>query len=314
MEITNTILISILTYKSTDVIEKCLESLQNQSNKNFKCFIFDNNSGDNIEEILKKYDWVKLIKLKENSGYTGGHNFAFNYFKKNFPNHKYMMVLNPDIFLSKNLIHEFFSIFKIKEATLYTCPILEDLDGKNKLLILKNIHFPSFTFLGRNLTNIETQKNYLNTMFVLGSCFIVNLEKYSYDYLFRDYFMYHDEIELSVRTLLNGDEILCISHGNHKHFPKNEQVSAKVNYLLELNRLKFQIDTFNHVVILLNLPIYLLSRVLIILIYKPIAHYPMCFKGMHDGIKYFLRNAFKLKVSSFSKTINFIFIENSRYK
>ena len=121
MEITHTVLISLLTYKSTDVIEKCLKSLENQSNQNFKCFVFDNNSQDNLAEIIKKYSWVTLIKIKENNGYTGGHNFAFNYFKENFPKSKYMMVLNPDIYLPKNLIQGFFNLFRVKETILYTC-------------------------------------------------------------------------------------------------------------------------------------------------------------------------------------------------
>jgi GT2 family glycosyltransferase len=314
MEITHTILISLLTYKSTDVIEKCLKSLQNQSNQNFKCFVFDNNSQDNLEEIIKKYPWVTLINTKENNGYTGGHNFAFSYFKKNYPKYKYMMILNPDIYLPKNLIQGFFNLFKVKETILYTCPILYDFNGKKRLRSSTNISLPSFTFFGKDLTKKEVKQKYIKTMFVSGSCFVVNLQKYKYNFLFKDYFMYHDEIELSLRVILDGNENLNTTIENHIHYPKKHEVSEKVNYLLEVNRLKLQVDVFNHLFVLLNLPFYLVNRFLIILIFKPVKHYLICFKGLKDGLIYFYQNAFKLKVISFEKTVKFLFIENQKYK
>ena len=151
-------------------------------------------------------------------------------------------------------------------------------------------------------------------MFVSGSCFVVNLHKYTYNYLFKDYFMYHDEIELSLRVILDGNENLSTTIENHIHYPKKDPVSESVNYLLEVNRLKLQVDVFNHSFVLINLPFYLINRILIILIFKPVKHYLICFKGLKDGLIYFYQNAFKLNVISFEKTVKFLFIENQKYK
>ena len=266
MQKSNEILISLLTYNSAEVIEDCLKSLENQTNKNFKCFVFDNNSTDNIEEIVKKYSWIKFIKTGSNYGYTGGHNFAFKYFKKNLPRFKYMMVLNPDTVLKENLMEEFFKLFKHK-VTLYTC-MMKKSPTDRKMWTSKNIHLPSFTFTGRYLKNNEYRLGRIKTSFVLGSCFVIDLEKYKEKYLFKDYFMYHDEIELSLRLRLQGETILATTKSYVTHITKKiKDLNNQTVYLLELNRLKLQSDLFSDLYVFLNLPFYLVSRILIFVLF-----------------------------------------------
>jgi glycosyltransferase involved in cell wall biosynthesis len=159
MESTNNeILISLLTYNSSDFIKQCLDSLRVQSNQNFKCFVIDNNSNDNIAEVLKKYPEVTFIKREVNDGYTGGHNFALNFFRENFPSHQYMMVLNPDTILSPNLIEIFQSNF-CKKSDFYTCPMKNT--GSDITFDSGYIHLPSFTFLAKKTQNKENGMIYL---------------------------------------------------------------------------------------------------------------------------------------------------------
>jgi len=302
------ILISLLTYNSANTIENCLNSLKNQTNQNFKCFIFDNKSSDNLHEIIKNYPEVNFVQIGKNEGYTGGHNFAINYFRKNYPNHKYMMILNPDTVLSKNLIQEFESLFK-HEATLYTCVMKKSLRDK-RLWTNSKIHLPSFTFLGRYIKNSEHQKGLIFTSFVMGSCFVVNLEKYLNKNLFKKYFMYHEEVELSLRLRLQGKKILSTTKGYILHIPKKQtELNQKTVYLLELNRLKLQSDLFSDFFTLLNLPFYLISRVIILVIFKPMSHAEEYSRGIRDGLKYLQKNT-KSKKAGFFKTLKFLFFKN----
>jgi GT2 family glycosyltransferase len=311
------ILISILTYNSTYFIEDCLLSIKNQTSQNFKCFLFDNNSTDNIKEVVSKYKFVEFIQVGKNDGYTGGHNFAFNYFKQNYPKHQYILVLNPDVELETNLLEEYEKLFEKEDVELYSSPVKNPKD--NSLHVFKNIHLPSFTFLGKQLKDSEIKKDYINIMFVLGSCFIVNLNKYKSNYLFKDYFMYHDEIELSLRVKLEGGKVLSVTKSSTIHNSRNihkrtdkVELSDKVVYLLELNRLKLQSDLLSNLFVFLNLPLYIFSRFLITILYKPFKHYKYIFKGLLDGIIYFIKNSKKGK-ANFYDTLNLIFIENSKY-
>ena len=66
-------LVSIITpvYNGEKYIEKCIESVLNQTYKNLEMIIVDDGSIDNSENIIKKYtkenSFIKYIKLKENS-------------------------------------------------------------------------------------------------------------------------------------------------------------------------------------------------------------------------------------------------------
>ncbi len=313
-EIINTeeILISLLTFNSSTTIEECLHSLENQSNKNFKCFVFDNNSKDNIEELVKKFPDVKFVQIGQNNGYTGGHNFALHYFRKNYPNHRYMMILNPDTILSSNLIEEFQKLFRFN-VSLYTCALKKTINDKN-LWVNKNIHLPSFTFLGRSIKYSEFKKGFLPSLFVSGSCFVIDLKKFKEKYLFKDYFMYHDEIELSLRLKIRGKKILTSTKGFIIHSPKVQgELSDKAVYLLELNRLKIQSDLFSDIFTLINLPLYIFSRIVIFLIYRPMNQSKEYSKGITDGLLYFQKNI-NSKKTGLIKTIKFLFIENFKFQ
>ena len=305
------ILISLLTFNSGNFIENCLNSLAEQTDQNFKCFVFDNNSEDNIQEIVKRYPWVTFISTKENKGYTGGHNFAYHFFKKNYPNHKYMMVLNPDTILDRNLIKEFHKLFE-NNFTLYTCMSKKDKKDK-RLWTNKNIHLPSFTFLGRYLKASEFKKGKIYSSFVMGSCFVIDLEKYKGKFLFKDYFMYHDEIELSLRLRLQGKKILATTKSYLIHEHKNQNnLSDKTVFLLEFNRLRLQSELFSDLFTLINLPFYIISRIAIFIIYRPMSQSKEFGRGIQEGLKYFQKNMGKPKAGLF-QTLKFLFIDNYKY-
>ncbi|MFR3521623.1 MAG: glycosyltransferase family 2 protein, partial [Clostridia bacterium] len=75
-------LVSIITpvYNGEKYIEKCIESVLNQTYKNLEMIIVDDGSIDNSENIIKKYtkenSFIKYIKLKENRGISNARNVA----------------------------------------------------------------------------------------------------------------------------------------------------------------------------------------------------------------------------------------------
>ena len=92
--------ISILVpvYNVAEFLPLCLESIINQTEKNFECFLINDGSTDNSLEILKKYakndKRLKVID-KPNSGYGASLNLAL---KK--ASGEYISIVEPDDFLN----------------------------------------------------------------------------------------------------------------------------------------------------------------------------------------------------------------------
>ena len=62
-------------YNGSDMLKKCLESLQKTTYPNFNIIITDNASEDNsIEMVSEDFPSVEIIKLDSNRGYAGGCN------------------------------------------------------------------------------------------------------------------------------------------------------------------------------------------------------------------------------------------------
>ncbi|MGD9129053.1 MAG: glycosyltransferase family 2 protein [Candidatus Woesebacteria bacterium] len=87
----------ILNYNSQFWLKKLLSSLKehylDQTKREVKTIIVDNNSSDDSVAMLKKeFKWVELIELEENIGFSAGNNVALKKIKS-----KYLMLLNNDI-------------------------------------------------------------------------------------------------------------------------------------------------------------------------------------------------------------------------
>ena len=83
----------IVSYKSEDIIERCLSSLP----KNSKKIIIENSNNTNLKRDLKsKYDNIEVI-LSNNIGMGAGNNIGLKECKTN-----YAYVLNPDTIFHKD--------------------------------------------------------------------------------------------------------------------------------------------------------------------------------------------------------------------
>lgn len=88
--------IVILNYNGEEMLRKFLPSVVNHSF--YPVIVVDNASQDNSLGFVKdKYKQIRLIELKENSGYVGGYNQALNQIKGEF---EYYILLNSDIEVS----------------------------------------------------------------------------------------------------------------------------------------------------------------------------------------------------------------------
>ena len=116
--------ILVPVYNVAEFLPLCLESIINQSFKDFECFLINDGSTDNSLEILKKYakndKRLKVIDQK-NSGYGASLNKGLKLAKG-----KYIGIVEPDDFLHR----DFYKTLMSKKADVIKCGFM-NFYGKN---------------------------------------------------------------------------------------------------------------------------------------------------------------------------------------
>lgn len=94
--------IILLNWNGLKYVEKCVESVINQTHENIEFIIVDNASTDgSIQKIQKKYPLFRYILNKSNWGFAKGMNQGIEISKG-----KYVLLLNNDVYLDSNYIKE----------------------------------------------------------------------------------------------------------------------------------------------------------------------------------------------------------------
>ena len=204
--------INLITWQGENYLGKLLQSIFNQSFKDFSLLIIDNNSSDNTVSFLKEnYPQVKVINNKINLGFAKAHNQAINWTAG-----KYVLCLNQDTVLEKNFLKNALAFMeKNSEAAAITGKILvwdyqnnlptKQIDSLG-LKILKN-----HRVLDRGQGETDTgQYEEINEVFgVSGAAPIFRREvleklKYNYEYFDENFFSYKEDVDLAFRLKLGG--------------------------------------------------------------------------------------------------------------
>lgn len=94
-----TISVIVVSYSSENFIEKCISSVLENLPKSGEVIVLDNNSTDKTVDILEKFEnKIKLIKSKENLGFSKGNNRA-----SKEATGDYLFFLNPDTEIETSL-------------------------------------------------------------------------------------------------------------------------------------------------------------------------------------------------------------------
>lgn len=99
--------IVILNYNDSETTLKLIESIHEYPNIN-KIIVVDNNSTDDSVEVIKNNFYPKVIVLKSmiNGGYGAGNNLGIEYITKNFEKCNKILICNPDVEFSSDLIDD----------------------------------------------------------------------------------------------------------------------------------------------------------------------------------------------------------------
>ena len=108
--------IVIANWNGEKLIDKCLESLENQVFKDFKVYIIDNASNDNSRDVIKKYMNrlnIDLMEMSYNTGFAPANNVGIKKAIKDGCN--YILTLNKDVEVPKESLKKAMEAIEINK-------------------------------------------------------------------------------------------------------------------------------------------------------------------------------------------------------
>jgi len=195
--------IVIVTFKSEDIISKCLKSIPND----IKVIIVENSKNEKFKKDLEnKYKNVDCILTGNNRGYAAANNIGLNIVKT-----KYALVLNPDCILEHEAIRNFFiTANKVQDFHLIG-------PAQDQMI---NIDFKNNDFI-----EVENLK---------GFAIFFNMSKFSNKFFDENYFLYFEEMDLCKYVKKNNGKIyldknIVIKHEGGSSVKKLKKIELEKN-------------------------------------------------------------------------------------
>lgn len=207
----------IVTYNAKPYLLKCLESVSKASDGiDVEVFVVDNASTDGSEEAVRSaYPNVDYICSKENLGFAKANNIAIRK-----ASGKYLLLLNPDVFISEDTLKRVYEFAESKPDMGALGVRMVNEEGvflpeskRNKPTLWNS--FCKLTGLTSRLPKSRVFASYYNvtlseyetgfTSVLSGAFMLLNREALGNTALLcEDYFMYGEDIDLSVSVLDAG--------------------------------------------------------------------------------------------------------------
>ena len=128
--------IIVPAYNAEKYIEKCLNSLVNQTKEELEFIIVNDGSTDSTEELVKNYKDKRIKYFKnKNQGIGKTRNFGINQAKG-----EYIMFLDSDDYIEKTCCEEMYNKAKNDNLDIVICDFYKEYDNGN----IEEIHTPHF--------------------------------------------------------------------------------------------------------------------------------------------------------------------------
>lgn len=276
----------IPNYNGEKYIKGCLDSLMKQSLKADEIIIVDNNSTDNSLEIIKEYkDYIKLICLKENHGFSVAVNEGIKASRSEF-----VTLLNNDTELEENWLKELVKCISKEKRIFSCCSKMIRYDNKD---IIDDAG-DEYTILGwaRKIGDGKNISQYTEEKEVFSSCAGAAIYRKSIldeiGYFDENFFAYLEDLDISYRAKVYGYINYYCPSAKVYHIGSATSGSKHNDFKVRLaarNNIFLIYKNMPNVQIILNL-IFILMGIIIKGIYFTIKGLGKAyFKGLYEGIK-----------------------------
>ncbi len=208
--------IIILSFNTKDITGRCLNHLKKAKDycekrlkNNIEVIVVDNGSEDGSPQMIKEdFPWVKLMALKENSGFSKGNNIGMK--KAKLP---FILLLNSDVYLSEESLYKALAYFRVNLNCDVLGARLELANGKlqasaGPLPNPLNIIFWIFGLLGFHPKSSSYFNKAHQVGWVMGAFFMLKRKVWEkvggFD---ENLFMYLEEVEWCKRIKGQGFKV-----------------------------------------------------------------------------------------------------------
>jgi N-acetylglucosaminyl-diphospho-decaprenol L-rhamnosyltransferase len=210
--------ILVVMYNNEESVDKCLESIQNQTYKNIETIVLDNASSDKSIETAKNEKYkdldIKFVERNVNNGFAGGCDDAYDVSTGDI-----VLLLNPDAWMDPDTIEKVVEVFgNHKDVGIIQNKILiaEDLDKLDsagsfitKTGFLKHVGYIDAKTHGNEEKYVFAGK---------GASLFIKREVIQNTFLFnRIFFLYFEDTDVCWRSWLMGKKVLYTPQGVTYH-------------------------------------------------------------------------------------------------
>ena len=138
--------IIIPVYNCEEYINRCIDSLINQTYKNFEILIINDGSTDGTLERLRQYEFLKFIKIfsQENAGPAVARNFGIKYAVG-----EYVMFIDSDDYVDEDFVESYILSIKEHNSDIVIGGYKRVVEGKIVSKVkLKNQEFSKYLITG----------------------------------------------------------------------------------------------------------------------------------------------------------------------
>jgi GT2 family glycosyltransferase len=216
--------IIIVSYKMKRLVKNCIRAIRESSiSVPYEIIVVDNDSRDGIEELMKEnFPEIKLIMSPKNLGMGGGNNLGIKAAQG-----KYVLILNPDIFVFHDSIQKMYDYIKNDPKAGVVSPRLLNPDKTLQSTCYRwhGALTPLYrrTFLGKTSFGKKDLDRFLMKDFdhltvkevdwCQGSCWLAPKKVFDQVGLFDEgYFMYFEDTDLCRRVWNAGFKVVYLGN------------------------------------------------------------------------------------------------------
>jgi len=228
--------IIIVNYNAGILLQKCVHSVLNTKDVDFKVTIIDNSSTDSSHTNCKeKFPSITLIENKTNLGYCEANNIGIRQSKADF-----IVLLNPDTEVEPDWLEKLYRAYQKNGKGLYQPKILYAFDKKTIYTtgnVLSLFGLPHHR--GVNLKDTDQYNKFEKIGYASGACLFTSRKTLDeIGYLDPYLFVYYDDSGLAWRAAHLGIHSYYVPDSVIYHWEGQsfKKIPKKRFYLLQRNR------------------------------------------------------------------------------
>jgi GT2 family glycosyltransferase len=213
-------------FNGDDHIEKCLDSLKENSAEIYRIIIVNNsNKPTNIHRIAKCYNNVDVIETKPRLGFGNACNEGAQYALKNGA--EIIICINQDVILGPTAVTELIQPLGENDNVVMSAPILYTYDFKHLGSYFLKWYLSQCPDLIFDALKNKLKKNY-QTQAACGACFAIKSEFVKEFGLFDPlFFMYREDDDLCERIIRLRFYIVIVPSAAVAHYQRDVNLTVK---------------------------------------------------------------------------------------